>query len=175
MILVDLFIPDIYQKSIYDIDYQKLKNKGIKCLLFDLDNTLVPVNDNMPSKKVKELFAYLENDFKVIIISNSNKKRLLPFKENLNVDVAAEARKPFKKKYLKIIKMYNLKEFEIAAIGDQLLTDILGANKVGITSILINPIGVYEKLCTKINRLFESVVYKSLKRKKLLTKGVYYD
>lgn len=169
------FIPDIYQKNIYDIDYQKLKKQGIKCLLFDLDNTLIPVKEDIPTKNVKDLFAYLERDFKVIIISNSNKKRLIPFKEGLNVDVAASARKPFKKKYLKIMELYKFKEYEIAAIGDQLLTDINGANRVGITSILINPIGDYEKVWTKINRFLEKFIYRKLKKKGLLVRGEYYD
>ena len=66
------FIPDIYQKNIYDIDYHKLKKRGIKCLLFDLDNTLVPVKTDTPTKKVKELFHFLETDFKVIIIDRKS-------------------------------------------------------------------------------------------------------
>lgn len=172
---MDIFIPDIYQKSVYDIDYKKLKKKGIKCLLFDLDNTLIQVREDLPTKKVKDLFAYLEKDFKVIILSNSNRKRLTPFKEGLNVDTSASSKKPFKKKYLKIMKIYKFKEFEIAAIGDQILTDIYGANKVGITSILINPIGGNEKLGTRINRFFEKFIYKYLKKKKILIKGEYYD
>jgi len=172
---MERFIPDMYQKNIYDIDYQKLKKKGIKCLLFDLDNTLVPVNVDMPTKKVKELFNYLEKDFKVIIVSNSNKKRLIPFKEGLNVDVAASAKKPFKTKYVKIMEMYRFKEHQIAAIGDQLLTDIQGANNMGITSILVNPIGEYEKFGTKINRFIEGFIKRKLKRKNILVKGEYYD
>jgi len=172
---MEKFIPDLYQKNIYDIDYQKLKKKGIKCLLFDLDNTLIPVKEDVPSKKVKEFFAYLEHDFKVIIISNSNHKRLIPFKEGLNVDVAASAHKPMKKKYLKIMELYHFKEHEMAAIGDQILTDIYGANRVGITSILVNPIGDYEKACTKINRFMEGFILRKLKRKNILVKGEYYD
>lgn len=169
------FIPDMYQKSIYDIDYQKLKKKGIKCLLFDLDNTLVPVNTSVPTKKVRELFAVLERDFKIIILSNSGKARLIPFKDGLNVDVAYSSHKPFKKKYLKIMEIYKFKYHEIAAIGDQLLTDIYGANRVGITSILINPIGEYEKLCTKFNRFLEGFVYRKLRKKGILEKGEYYE
>ena len=172
---MDNFVPDIYQKNIYDIDYEKLKKIGIKCLLFDLDNTLVPVKMDVPSKKVKELFNYLENNFKVIILSNSNKKRLIPFKDILNVDTSASSKKPFKHKYIKIMKLYNFKEYEIAAIGDQLLTDILGANKVGITSILVNPIGEYEKFGTKINRFLEKFIYFILKKKNILEKGKYYE
>ena len=172
---MDKFIPDIYKKSIYDIDYKKLKKQGIKCLLFDLDNTLIPVNENVPTKRVKELFAVLEKDFKVIIISNSGKQRLIPFKDGLNVDVASSSHKPFKKKYLKIMDIYKYKYHEIAAIGDQLLTDILGANRVGITSILINPIGEYEKFCTKINRFLEGFIYRNLRKKGILVRGEYYD
>ena len=144
-------------------------------MLLIFDNTLVPVNVDVPNKKIKEFFNYLERDFKVIIISNSNKKRLIPFKEGLNVDVAAQAHKPSKKKYLKIMEIYKFKEYEIAAIGDQLLTDINGANRVGITSILINPIGDYEKFCTKINRFFEGFIKRKLKKKNILVKGSYYD
>ena len=172
---MDRWIPDIYQKSIYDINYQKLKQKGIKCLLFDLDNTLVPVNVDVPTKKVKELFTVLEKDFKVIILSNSGKKRLIPFKEGLNVDVSASSHKPFKKKYLKIMKLYKFEYHEIAAIGDQLLTDICGANQVGITSILVNPLGDVEKFCTKINRFLENFIYRKLKRRGILEKGKYYE
>lgn len=70
---------------------------------------------------------------------------------------------------------YKFKEHEIAAIGDQLLTDIYGANKIGITSILISPIGEYEKFGTKINRFFEKFLYRRLKRKNILIKGEFYD
>ena len=169
------FIPDMYQKNIYDIDYMRLKKMGIKCLLFDLDNTLVPVKTDLPPQKLKELFLYLGDHFKVIIISNSNRKRLIPFKEGLNVDVAASAKKPLKKKYLKIMELYKFKEHEIAGIGDQLLTDILGANKLQLTSILVNPINEHEMFLTKINRFFEKKIIKHLTKKGLFKKGEYYD
>ena len=53
--MIDKFVPDIYQKSIYDIDYKKLKKSGIKCIIFDLDNTLAPISMTKPSKKIKDL------------------------------------------------------------------------------------------------------------------------
>ena len=155
---MDMFIPDIYQKSIYTIDYKKLKKNGIKCLLFDLDNTIAPYKVIEPDQKVKELFASLEKDFKVIIISNSNKNRLRPFKEKLNVDVAFSSKKPFKTKYKKILELYNFKIDEVACIGDQLLTDILGANRMGFTSILVNRIAKYETIFTRFNRFFEKFI-----------------
>ena len=172
---MDMFIPDIYQKSIYTINYKKLKKNGIKCLLFDLDNTIAPYKVIEPDQKVKELFASLEKDFKVIIISNSNKNRLRPFKEKLNVDVAFSSKKPFKTKYKKILELYNFKIDEVACIGDQLLTDILGANRMGFTSILVNRIAKYETIFTRFNRFFEKFILKSLAKKRILVSGEYFD
>lgn len=169
-------MPDEYHKSIYTIDYKKLKKLGIKCLLFDLDNTLVPPSENKPNKKVRDLFAELEDmGYKLIILSNASKKRLSPFKEVLNVDTAARSLKPRKDKYQKIIREYKFKPEEISAIGDQLLTDILGANKMGIRSILVNPISNKDFFVTRINRIFERRIFKKLNKKELFTKGEYYE
>lgn len=172
---MDIFIPDIYQKSIYTINYKKLKKNGIKCLLFDLDNTCVSYKTKEPDRRLKELFAMLQNDFKVIIISNSGKNRLRPFKEKLNVDTAYKSCKPLKKKYQKILELYNFKIDEVACIGDQILTDILGANRMELTSILVNRIAKYEVITTRINRFFEKFILKRLAKKHLLIKGEYYD
>lgn len=172
---MDLFVPDLYQKSIYTINYKKLKKRGIKCLLFDLDNTLIPYTEDVPSKENKDLFLKLEENFKVIIMSNSGKIRLTPFKEQLNVDVAFSSCKPLKKKYKKILKLYNFKDTEVAAIGDQLVTDIFGANRNKITSILVNPLSDIEPVTTKFNRLIERQIYKRLLKKGILEKGNYYE
>jgi uncharacterized protein len=172
---MDNFMPDMYKKSIYDIDYTKLLKQGIKCLLFDLDNTISPVGIKNPSDKVINLFEELkEMGFKIIIISNSNKKRLEPFKNTLNVDCAANSFKPFKRKYLKIIKEYCFEESEIATIGDQFLTDIWGGNKVGITTILVNPISKKDVIFTRLNRALEKIVMNKLAKKGLFKKGKYY-
>ena len=172
---MDIFIPDVYQKSIYTINYKKLKKNGIKCLLFDLDNTIAPYKVTEPDVKVKELFARLEEDFKVIIISNSPKNRIRPFKEKLNVDCAYSSKKPFKTKYKKILELYNFKIDEVACIGDQILTDILGANRMGFTSILVNRVAKYETIFTRFNRFFEGFILKNLAKKNILVSGEYYD
>ena len=173
---MDILVPDIYAKSIYSINYEKLKQNGIKCLLIDLDNTIAPITVNEPDKAIKELFNKLQNmGFKLIILSNSPKNRVRPFKEQLNIDSSASSNKPFPKKYRKIMKIYNFKDTEIAAIGDQLFTDILGANKLGITSILLNPMSEEDYFWTKINRYFEKKVYKYFEKREILVKGKYYD
>jgi len=173
---MDIFRPDIYKKSIYDIDYQKLKDSGIKCIIFDLDNTLAPLDVDIPDKKLLDFFLYLEDmGFKSVILSNAKKKRVEPFKERCNVDSAFNSHKPLKRKYLKVLNLYSLKDTEIACIGDELLTDILGANKMGFTSILVNPIGEKEKYLTKINRFIENRIMKSFMKRGVFRKGSYYD
>ena len=117
----------------------------------------------------------LSADFKVIILSNSGKKRLTPFKEILNVDVACSSRKPLKKKYIKIMNIYGFKPEEIACVGDQLMTDIFGANRNGCVSILVNSIGSKEPITTKINRTMENIILKRLTKKGILVKGKYYE
>lgn len=173
---MDKFIPDIYQKSIYAIDYEKLKSRGIKCILFDLDNTIAPVNVEKPDKEMKDLVADIELlGIKVIILSNGTKNRVRPFKEELNVDSSYSSRKPFKGKYKKVMEIYNFKDNEIACVGDQLLTDILGANRMGFVSILVNPISNVDLLGTKINRIFERRIFKKLERQGLFKLGEYYE
>ena len=172
---MDAFIPDIYSQSIYTINYKKLKKHGIKCLLFDLDNTIVSYSDKEPDKRLKEFFHHLEDDFKIIVFSNSGKNRLRPFKEKLNVDTAFSCHKPFKKKYKKVLELYRYKETQIACIGDQLITDIFGANRMNFTSILVNKIGKKEPIWTRFNRFFERFILKKLAKKNLLVYGEYYD
>lgn len=173
---MDNFIPDMYLKSIYDIDYENLKSRGIKCILFDLDNTIAPVNVPVPDKDIKDLFSDLTLlGFKVIILSNSSKSRVEPFKEKLNVDSSFYSMKPMKKKYKKIVNIYGFKDNEIACVGDQLLTDVLGANRMGFLSILVNPISTIDLIGTKINRVFERQIFKYLENRGLFKVGEYYE
>ncbi len=173
---MEQYIPDIYQKSIYTIDYNKLWLRGIKCLLFDLDNTLVPSTISRPTKKNKELFAELsELGFKIILFSNGTKKRVKPFKDELSVDCCAAAWKPFKKNFLKVLKEYNYSVNDVAIIGDQLLTDVLGGNSVGITTVLVNPISNKDIAFTTVNRFIEKLILKRLRNHNLFTKGRYYE
>ncbi len=174
--MLNSFMPDIYQKSVYDIDYKKLKKIGIKCLIFDLDNTLVPISLKKPNKKLRDLIESLKDmKFKVVIVSNSPKKRVEPFKDILGVDSAYLAFKPLKKKYLKIMQMYKLKPNQIATIGDQLLTDIWGSNRMEFMSILVNPMGTTDYALTKINRFIEPFIYSKLEKRELLRKGNYFE
>lgn len=171
-----MFLPDIYQKSIYTIDYESLKNAGIKIVLFDLDNTLVPITGLVPTQKLKDLFEEIKSiGLKPVILSNSGRRRVEPFKDGLLIDAAYSSKKPLKGKYKKIMDVYDVKPTELAAIGDQLLTDVFGANRMGITSILINPISTMDRNWTKINRFFENIIIKHYTKKGVFVRGKYYE
>ena len=77
--------PEIYQKDIFHIPYRQLKKKGIRVLIFDLDNTLAAVEEHRASPKVIQLFRTLQKDFKIFILSNNYPKRVSLFAKNLDV------------------------------------------------------------------------------------------
>lgn len=173
---MEKYLPDMYQKSIYTVNYEKLMDNGVKCILFDLDNTLVPFNIKEANDKLKELFKNLrEMGFKVIIFSNSPKNRVHAFGESLAVDVVANAKKPSKLEFNMILNKYKYNITEVAIIGDQLLTDIKGGNKVGITTVLVNPISTKDPIWTRFNRYFEKKVMRKMTDRDLFFKGRYYD
>lgn len=173
---MDIFIPDMYQKSIYSINYSKLYNNDIRCLLFDLDNTCVPYTIKEPNDKLIELFDKLKDmGFKVILFSNASKRRLAPFKDKLVVDCSYSSKKPSKKKFLKVLKMYNYDISEVAIIGDQLFTDIYGGNRIGIKTILVNPMSKEDMFITRIFRIFEKSLFKRMNRRGIFKLGEYYE
>lgn len=173
---MDKYVPDIYQESIFTINYDQLLERGIKCLLFDLDNTLVKVKEKVPSDKVKDLFDKLKaKGFKIVIFSNSPRKRVRLFKNALEVDCCPFACKPFSRKFLSVIKIYELKFSEVAIIGDSIMDDIYGGNKVGITTILINQLAPKEFLIASLKRKREKNILKKLRDQNLFTKGRYYE
>lgn len=169
------FIPDIYAKNIYSIDYKKLKERGIKCILFDLDNTIAPLDEKEPSKEIKELFSYIDDlNMKVIILSNSGKERVAPFKEILNVDSCHSSKKPLKHKYKKIMKMFNYSDSEVAAAGDQILTDVWGANRAGILSIFLDSLTDKDGIFTRFNRKIERIILNHFSKRGVFERGRYY-
>ena len=168
---MNLYIPYMYKKNIKDIDYLKLKKNNIKCLLFDLDNTIISYYDNVIKDDIINLFDDLKKDFIVFIFSNSNKKRVSKFNRYLNLDIIYSAKKPLSINFKKVLKNNNLQKSEVAIIGDQLMTDIRGGNNVGIMTILVDPLEKKETIFTKFNRILERHILK----KNQLKRGSYYD
>lgn len=173
---MEKYVPDMYQENIYKVDYQKLMDRGVKCILFDLDNTLVPYEVKEGNDKLLDLFNQLrEKGFKLIIFSNSPKKRTSIFKNFLAVDCLSNARKPCKRGFETILEKYKYNITEVAIIGDQIPTDIFGGNRVGITTVLVDPIVNKDPIWTKPNRFLEKRILRKLKNRDLLFKGRYYD
>ena len=173
---MEQYIPDMYQKSIYTIPYPKLLLMGIHVLLYDLDNTISPVSIKEPSSKTKKLFDELNQQrFTIFIFSNGAKKRVNHFCDVLEVDGSYRACKPSMKHFQSFMTQHEIHGNEVAMIGDQLLTDILGGNRVGITTILVNPISKKDLLPTYINRIREKRIMKKLRNRNLFAKGRYYE
>ena len=163
------YLPVDCQKTIYDIDYSKLYEKGRKIILLDLDNTLIPYDVSEPSPEHISYFKKLQEiGFKVLIISNNHKPRVQLFADKVNCEYIYSAMKPLRRGYKKAIKLLNTPEkHEIISIGDQIMTDVLGSSKVGVDCILVRPIKKKsEKWYTKFNRAIEKMVLNKIKKRK---------
>lgn len=172
---MEIYVPDIYQENIYKIDYETLLSRGIKCLIFDLDNTLVTIKERYPKSETKELFEKLKQQgFKILIASNSINARVKPFHDELKVDYIYSVRKPHIDKINEYIKNSKFGLDEIAMIGDSMMDDVVCGNTIGVTTILLDQIGKSEFPIARLKRIKEKKIQKRLRDKDLFTKGRYY-
>lgn len=169
------FLPDMYVKDVMSIPYHKLKEKNIKCIIFDLDNTLALLSEIEPPLRVVELFKKLEKDFDIYILTNSNGKRALPYKDNLSVSVINFALKPSVKGLREIKKIKNYKKSEMVIVGDQLVTDILAGNRFHIMTIFVDAMSQIDLRITKLNRMIEKRIIKRYQKKGVFERGKYYE
>ena len=158
-----------YYKNIYSVDYEKLIKKGIKLLIFDLDNTLGLINDEIIPDKSLDLLNILKDDFIIVVASNNSKKRVSKFVDG-SFDYIYYSLKPTRKIEKVIKKRYKVENHECAIIGDQIVTDILLGNKCGYYPILVDPLGEDGKV-SFINRLLE----KRVKKKIQFKDGEYFE
>lgn len=140
---LEMYVPDVYQPDIYMIDYKKLKERGIKLITFDLDDTIVPKRTGTMPKGAPPLMTKLKRmGFRVMLLSNSgNEKKVQKFAEQLNVESIAGAQKPSSKYFEEIRDRYNMKEEEMAHVGNSIMNDVAGAKSSDITSCLIRYVG----------------------------------
>ena len=166
-------IPDAYYKSIFDIDYDKLKRIGVINIFLDVDNTIVTyITDNVDIK-TKNFINNLKNNFNIIIVSNSMSKRVLRIAKELDVKGYYSSMKPLKKTYKRILKEY--KREESVFVGDQFMTDVLGAKRMKLRVILVDRLLNIEPLVTKFWRLLEGIVIKKNEKKNKFKRNSYYD
>lgn len=152
------FYPKEYVKSAYQIDFQKFYQLGYRGLLFDIDNTLVEHGADANELAIELLKKLKALGFRICLLSNNKEERVKRFNEKIQVDYIFQARKPLADSYLKAMKRMNITKKTTIFIGDQIFTDIYGANRAGIYSILVKPINKKEEIQIVLKRYLEKIV-----------------
>lgn len=164
------FFPDDCQDSVYRIDFEKLYQEGIRGILFDIDNTLVP-HGAPADEKAKELFSLLRGiGFDTCLMSNNKEPRVKSFADEVGSKYIYKAGKPGRKGYERGMKMMGTHIPDTLFIGDQLFTDVYGARRLGIRNILVKPIHPKEEIQIVLKRYLERIVlyfYRRQKKKQL--------
>ncbi len=164
------FYPKKFVKDVRSIDYDTLLKKGYNVLLFDLDNTIAPFDIPEPTDVDIEFFKSLVNKgFKICLVSNNKPDRVHKFNEKLALAVVPKAGKPKSSGILKAIKLIDGNIDNTVLVGDQLFTDVWVGNRLGLFTILVEPIANRDEFTVKLKRGIEKLVfnqYLKSKRKK---------
>lgn len=161
-----MFYPYEYVDSVFSINYNELYKKGYRGIIFDIDNTLVHHGDDS-TKEIDDLFRVIQNiGFKTLLLSNNNEQRVKRFLNNIDSLYIFDAQKPSVYNYLKAVEIMNIKKEETIFVGDQIFTDILGANRSGIANILVKYIRAKEETKIGKRRQLEKIILKFYKRNK---------
>lgn len=165
---LEKFYPDEYLDSAYEIDYEGWYEKGVRGIIFDIDNTLVP--HGLPADdRAKALFARLQKiGFKTLVLSNNKEPRVKSLAEEIGCGLKYiyKADKPFKKGYLKAMEQLGTNIDTTLFVGDQIFTDVWGAKRLGIHNILTKPIHPKEEIQIVLKRKLEAIVLKSYENNK---------
>ena len=156
--MIQQFYPDEWLDSAYVIDYEQLYKEGYRGLIFDIDNTLVPHGAPADDRAIA-LFDRLKRiGFSCCLLSNNQLPRVKSFNDQVNVFFIENAHKPSTKNYKKAMQMMHTDEQTTIFIGDQLFTDVYGANRAGIRTILVSPIHPKEEIQIVLKRYLEKIV-----------------
>ena len=162
-----ILYPKAYLNNVREITIEFLNKNNIKALILDVDNTILDFDRKIPEGIDKWCEDLKQKGIKFCILSNSNKIDKVQLAANkLNVPYYNLATKPFKRGFRKAVKLLNEKEENIAAVGDQIFTDVIGANRMKIFSILVKPIAEKDLLVTRIKRPLENVIIKKYLKKR---------
>lgn len=134
-------LPSIQIDAITGLTAADLKKLGIRLLMLDFDNTIVPYTTDIPTE---EMLAWLQemnaSDVQICVVSNSKNSRVPRFCETYDIDCITHAKKPFSDGIVRCLEKYNIPPEKCALAGDQIFTDTLGANCAGVKSILVKAI-----------------------------------
>lgn len=156
------FYPKKYVKSTYSINFEKCYEKGMRGVLFDIDNTLVPHGEPADDKAIALFKRLDEIGFNYCLISNNKEPRITPFADAVGAkNYICDAHKPMVKSYKKAMELMGTNESNSMFVGDQIFTDVYGANRAGMYTILVKPIHPKEEIQIVLKRYLEKIVLKS--------------
>ena len=157
-------LPILKYKGVQYIEFEKLVKHNVKGILLDVDNTLIDYKRNMPESIAAWVKEAKNRGFKVCILSNSNRtEKIKKVSETLELEYIMCAKKPMKSGFKKAIKLLDLPAENIAMVGDQLFTDVLGANILNMVSIYVEPIDLKEYWYTSWKRPIEELILKKVR------------
>ena len=166
--MLDSMRPDVVCRDVASIDLGALKEMDVRALVFDLDNTLTLWNDLNVPKGLKEWMDECRGQgFSLCICSNNHTPRIQPVADKLGLEFVPDAGKPAPEAFLHACKLMGVQPQNAAAVGDQLMTDVIGAKRAGLHAVLVNPLGKREFVGTYFNRIAERVLLRimGVKRK----------
>lgn len=162
--MLKLLAPCLAVNTLYDINLEELKERGICGIVFDLDNTLIPWNSSDICPEVLVWLNDLVNqDFKLCLVSNNGKRRVRQIAAQCEAPFVARALKPSRAGFRQAAQVMELNPEAIAVVGDQLFTDILGGNRLGMFTIWVKPLAAQEFIGTKVTRQLEKLAVRMLK------------
>lgn len=166
--MLKTFYPDKEIDSTYSINFEELYNSGYRGVIFDIDNTLVPHGAPADERAIA-LFERLRSiGFKSMLLSNNKEPRVKMFNDDVHTEYIFKANKPAKSGYMAAMEKMGTDKSTTLFVGDQLFTDVWGAKRVGILSILVKPIHPKEEIQIVLKRKLEKIVlffyHRSLKK-----------
>ncbi|MBC9784935.1 YqeG family HAD IIIA-type phosphatase [Heliobacterium chlorum] len=152
-------------EAVHELNVSELTARGIKGIIIDLDNTLTEWNEYHLCPKVNQWLSDLEvQGIKVCILSNNKEKRVQPFAAGCRIPYyISGARKPRRKGFIRAMQIMGTTPENTIVIGDQIFTDVLGGNRSGIHTVLVNPISRREFFGTRMVRRIERMVLREKK------------
>jgi len=167
--MIEVFLPKLMVKSIYDIPLDDLYAKGIRGIITDLDNTLVGAKTPLATEELVTWLATVkEKGLKVVIVSNNDDSRVGKFAIPLDLPYIHAARKPTQRAFRQALTMLQLEPEKTLMIGDQMMTDVFGGNRMGLYTVLVAPIAPHEEgFGTKVNRQLEKIAIARLRKRGL--------
>lgn len=158
--------PSHYVDSVYDIDFEGLYRQGMRGVIFDIDNTLTK-HGAPPTEENKILFGKLKKmGMRVLFLSNNKEPRVKMFRDGVDYgEYIYKAGKPGVEGYVRAMQKLETSIPTTVFVGDQLFTDVWGANKTGIESYLVKPIDKHEEVQIVLKRMLEKPVLACYKRK----------